>query len=291
MQSDRKIGTELLVEDTTGSAIFLAIYNFPGLFQATQGRLDAFLPLGQLLLIREPWTKQPATGDGHSMIRIDSPSDVLFLSGTESVARNASWRATLPRVPYAQDSALTLKAQGTTYYKAKLFLPAARLWTLAIQKDASLPEPYLNRSQAYISLGWYEAALRDAHYFLDTFPESALVLKAVYRAASAEYGLGDYHSALRRFETIKEIAGEWEDACRKRIREAEEGEYDWAQMFRMGQQKFPRLDVASYTGPISVQPIPGRGGGRGVLSVRDVRTGEILVSVSHGIHPLLLPTS
>jgi len=274
---DRKIGTELLVEDTAGGAIFLALYNFPGLFQATQDTLDAFLPLGQLLVIREPWMKQPAAGAGHSMLRVDSPSDVIFLSGTESLVRNASWNATLPRVPYTQDSALTLKARGTTYFKAKLFLPAARLWTLAIQKDALLPEPYLNRAQAYIALGWYEAALRDAQYFLDTFPSSALVSKAVYRVASAEYGLGYYRSALKRFETIKDIVGEWEDKCRKRIREAEEAKYDWAQMFLMGQRKFPRLDVASFTGPISVQPIPGRGGGRGVLSTRDVTAGEILI--------------
>lgn len=224
--------------------------------------------------------KQPAAGDTNSMIRVDSPTDVSFLTGAERIARNAVWNFPIPRVPYMGDSPTRLKAIGTDYFKAKMFIPAARTWTLAIQKAATSPELYLNRAQAYISLEWYSAALRDAvtvlELELDTL--SNFAPKAAFRAARAEYGLGRYDDALSRFRTVgNSAARDWEDKCRRRTAEVERGEYNWVEVFSSGQRAVPTLDVASHIGPISVQAIPGRGGGRGVVGTRDLKTGDLLV--------------
>ncbi|KAF8308413.1 hypothetical protein DL93DRAFT_1882857 [Clavulina sp. PMI_390] len=275
---DRKVSTELMVEDPDGTVVFLALYNFPGLFQAVQNTLNAFLPMGQLLAIREPWMKQPAAGDGNSMIRVDCPSDVMFLSGSEPLLAGVSWRDLLPVIPYRYDSALKLKAQGTALYKSNLLIPAARLWSLAMTKDASIPELLLNRSQAYNTLGWYEAALRDAEGFIANFASSPLVFKAVYRAAVAEYGLGLYANARARFETLTENTGKsWIEKCNRRLAEAVSAEYDWVDLVQSSKKDIPTVDVANYTGPIKVCPIKGKGGGRGVVATREVRTGEVLV--------------
>ena len=48
-------------------------------------------------------------------------------------------------------------------------------------------------------------------------------------------------------------------------------------MFHEGQALVPRLDVASYTGPIQVESLAGRGGGRGVIASRDIQAGDLLV--------------
>lgn len=275
---ERRVGTELAVEDTDGNAVFLALYHFPGLFQATQDVLDAILPIGQLLVIREPWMKSPAVGFGHSMIRVDSPSDVILLSGDEPLARSAVWSTPVPRPPHAEATASALKAIGTAYFKKRLFIPAARTWSLGIQREPKSAELRLNRAQAYIFLEWYHAALNDALYVLDLESSSALATKALYRAARAEYGLSRYHEALYRFQTIgQDDAREWETKCRLRIRETEDGDYRWIDMFREGQALVPQLDVAPYTGPIQVELVAGRGGGRGVIASRDVQTGELLV--------------
>lgn len=278
MFSERKVGTELAVEDTDGNAVFLALYHFPGLFQATQEALDVFLPLGQILAIREPWMKLPAAGYGHSMIRVDSPSDVIFLCGDEPLARSAVWATPVPRLPHIEATVSELKSLGTEYFKKKLLIPAARIWSLGIRRNPKSAELRLNRAQAYISLGWYHAALSDALHVLESFSTSTLATKAAYRAARAEYGLSRYHEALGRFQVIEEdIARDWETKCRCRIGETENGEYRWVDTFHEGQALVPRLDVASYTGPIQVESLAGRGGGRGVIASRDIQAGDLLV--------------
>lgn len=227
---------EVIVEGTSGSAVCLAIYNFPGLFQASENLLSAYFPLGQLLLIREPWMKQPGVAHGSSIIRVDSPTDVVFLSGNEPVARDAVWDTPIPRTPHLTESATRLKAIGNDYFKAKFFIPAARVWSLAIEKDKTLPELYLNRAQAYIALEWYGAALRDATTVLESHPGSNLTPKAMFRAARAEYGLGRYSDALLRFQLVEDNAArDWEFRCCRRVLEVEGGEYDWAEIFRSSQ--------------------------------------------------------
>jgi tetratricopeptide (TPR) repeat protein len=222
--------------------------------------------------------KLPAVGFGHSMIRVDSPSDVIFLSGDEAVARSVVWPNPVPRPPHAEATTSELKALGTAYFKKGLLIPAARIWSLGIRRDPKYTELRLNRAQAYISLEWYNAALDDALHALESSSTSNLATKAAYRAARAEYGLSCYPAALGRFQVIEDdSAREWETRCRRRIQETQDGEYRWTDMFQEGQALVPRLDVASYTGPIKVELVEGRGGGHGVVASQGYTNPELLV--------------
>ncbi|KAF8308418.1 hypothetical protein DL93DRAFT_2063996 [Clavulina sp. PMI_390] len=276
LKADRKIGVDFVVEDPMGTAIVVAVYNYPSLLQALRPALDAIFPVGQVLMIREPWVKSPTSGP--SMIRVDNPSDVIAVHGGHPIARQASWHSTLPRNPFDQESALRLKALGAEHYKAGRWIAAARLWTLAIQKSSLSPELLLNRAQAYISLRWFVAALKDSEVVLAEFPTSALRKKAIYRAASAEYGLGRYEVALERFKLLDATdAANWTAKCQQRLQEASTGQYDWLSMYQTGQAKIPFVDVAEFVGPVEITAITGRGGGRGVVATRNIKCGELLV--------------
>ena len=94
---------------------------------------------------------------------------------------------------------------GNQYFKDGLFVPAALAWSRGLELTPSMHSLRLNRSQAYIKLRWFSAALVDAVHVPST-PESSTetTKKASYRAASAEYGLGRYRDALVRLETLDE---------------------------------------------------------------------------------------
>jgi hypothetical protein len=60
-------------------------------------------------------------------------------------------------------------------------------------------------------------------------------------------------------------------------------------MLRAGQHAVPHLDVAEFVDPaVGVAPMSTRGGGRGIRSMRDIKTGELLVSCQVMIY---LPTN
>lgn len=92
----RKTGAEVI----GGDAVHLTLNNFPGLFQASDNLVNTYFPLGQPLLIREPWMKKTAGTLASSIIRVDSPTDVVLLSRNESVARDVVWCTPIPRPPY-----------------------------------------------------------------------------------------------------------------------------------------------------------------------------------------------
>ena len=131
----------------------------------------------------------------------------------------------VPRLPRIEATVSELKSLGPAYYKKKLLIPAAKIWSgySAGPKSAELRP---NRAQACISLKWYHAALNDALHVLEPFSTSTLATKAAYRAARAEYGLSRYYEALGRFQVIGEdIARDWETKYRCRIGETDNGEY------------------------------------------------------------------
>lgn len=140
---------------------------------------------------------------------------------------------------------------------------------------------------SYLRLGNFAAALSEIQAVLsipDLDKESKR--KALYRAGQASYGQGDYISAQEWYEKCISEDSTFTDArtgianCKRRIKEQDSGEYDWVALYKASQFRCPRLDVASYRGPIEVVPMDGRGGGRGVVSARDIKAGELLVSLS-----------
>jgi hypothetical protein len=212
-------------------------------------------------------------------IRVDTFTDIVFLDDHTSILEGTKWcQRFIPKLDsHIADMHLE---NGRTLYKKSLFLAAARVWSLGIRHHSLSTALRLNRSQAYLRLGWYRAALVDALYVLNGLapPSAEISQKANYRAACAEYGLGQYSEALRRFQSIvHEDAANWISRCSSRIEEVSKGRYDWVKMFKDGQAEVPCLDVADFVGPVRVQSIAGRGGGRGMIATRNIKTGELLV--------------
>jgi tetratricopeptide (TPR) repeat protein len=289
----RRVAVELSIEDPNGDAILLTLYNFPGLFLTNSKVLEAHFPIGTVMAIREPWMKiASASSHQNVMIRVDSPSDVVILEPSNPNLQGIKWGTTPMIYRHTFTTVERWKEQGNKHFKDALFVPAALAWSRGLELDPSLHALYLNRSQAYIKLEWFSAALADAAHVLSA-PElhMSAAKKAAYRAASAEYGLGRYRDALARLETLDEDIHikSLKSRCRQRTQEATTGEYAWIDMLRAGQHAVPHLDVAEFVDPaVGVAPMSTRGGGRGIRSMRDIKTGELLVSCQVMIY---LPTN
>ncbi|KIM83617.1 hypothetical protein PILCRDRAFT_431027 [Piloderma croceum F 1598] len=278
----RRVAVELSIEDTNGDVVLLTLYNLPGLFLANHEVLEAHFPIGTVLAIREPWMKFPSAGSQqNSIIRVDSPSDILILEPSNPIIQDIRWKTTPTIYRHKFTTAEEWKGQGNKYFEGGLFVPAALAWSRGLELNPSLHALRLNRSQAYIKLEWFSAALADAVHVLEAGTSVVSnTTKASYRAASAEYGLERYGDALARLDTLDEddAISVLKARCRGRIHETRTGDYEWITMFHAGQLTVPHLDVAQFVNPaVNVAVIPTRGGGRGIRSMRDIKTGDLLV--------------
>lgn len=274
---------KLYCEDMEGNCVLVTVYNFPGLFQANLEMLNAYFPIGTVMAIREPWMKMSgAVSHPEAFIRIDAPSDIIFLEPSHALLQGQQWKNSPNIYHYPFTTADQWRISGIEHFKKGFLVPAVLAWSRGLKLDPSMQTLHLNRSQAYIRLGWFSSALADALHALssDDLIDS-LRRKAQYRAACAEYGLGRYADSLARLEVLENDneTDPLKERCRKRICEVSTTQYAWVDMFKAGQSPIPRLDVAEFvdTG-ISISAIPGRGGGRGIRATRDFKTGELLVS-------------
>lgn len=108
--------------------------------------------------------------------------------------------------------------------------------------------------------------------------------KALFRASRASYGLGSfakcrsYLSQLERLYPRNEAVTKDIERCDLRLCE-EAGEYDFASMIDEATTKehSPRLDRATYLGPIEVRKCVIESHGRGLFTTRAVKAGELLL--------------
>ncbi|KIY67780.1 hypothetical protein CYLTODRAFT_422228 [Cylindrobasidium torrendii FP15055 ss-10] len=271
----RRLSLQLIVEDTKGDIIIAALYNLPETFQANLGTLEAHFPPGTVLAIREPWIELSGSP---GVIHVDSPSDVIFLSPNADALASVRWSKPSPPVK----TAANWKLAGDDLFKRQFYLPAARAWSHAYNLDPFMATVPLNRSQAYLKLGWFSAALGDAELALHSQISPSQMAKALFRAASAEYGLGLYKQAIARCKASKDIAFADErktllHSCASRIREAN-GTFNIVKMQKDAAGMAVTLDVANYVSPaICVGPFPECGGGREIKATRPIQTGELLM--------------
>ncbi|CAD6594550.1 MAG: hypothetical protein ASARMPREDX12_009538 [Alectoria sarmentosa] len=139
----------------------------------------------------------------------------------------------------------------------------------------------LNRCQARLSSEHYDAALEDAMAVLEMDTSSE---KALFRAARASYGLGCFARCRSYLAEIEELYPENRAAmkdierCELRSRE-QAGEFDFASMLdeTLTKQPSPRLDRATYIGPIEVRKCVIESHGRGLFTTKAVKAGELLL--------------
>ncbi|KDQ61214.1 hypothetical protein JAAARDRAFT_77211 [Jaapia argillacea MUCL 33604] len=271
----RTVGVQTVIEDPNGDIRVLALYSYPRTENVTVEYLDGLLPIGTILAIREPYFR-PATQGPNPIIRVDSPTDLVFLDSSSEYLRGVTWRTcAYPQgAPSPPRSVEGWKVLGTRHFKSGYYFSSAMAYSRGLILDENAFLLRLNRAEAYLRLGYYSAAVADAEHVLGLL-DIPLVSrhKALARSGKGLYALGDFLSAERKFKewlcssTPNPEASEWISRCQARYRETETGKYDFADLYKQ----------RAKCGPIEVKPTDGRGGGRGVVATRDIKLGELLV--------------
>ncbi|KIO27491.1 hypothetical protein M407DRAFT_73166 [Tulasnella calospora MUT 4182] len=282
----RVFSIHIPIEDVYGDVCLLELYNYPGTIGASSELVEALFPVGSILAIREPTLKSAARG-GDPILRVDCPSNVIWLEPDDKKLVGVKWKTgdhvpNSPRMPSTEEG---WKKQGNGHYQNGRHIPAAVSYSRGLKRFPASSVLRLNRAMAYLQLQYYGAALWDCEAVLEhkELPNS-LKSKALYRAAQALYGTGNWDEAELRFTAMAaEYPAEatgcqiWIQKCRDRRSEATEGKYNWVTAYKAAQAKPCKMDLADFTGPVKVVSLPSRGGGRGVVAKRDIKFGELLV--------------
>ena len=274
-----------MVEDPEGDVQLLCLYNIPSMLNAGLAEVDAIFPVGTILAIREPYLKNSLQSN-NSHVRVDSPSDVVFLYPGDRIIEHIPWKfgRHIPGAPVFPLTVSGWKEFGNEHFKASRWLAAAIAYTRGLTIDPAAALLWANRAAAYLKLQYYGAALCDAVKVLEFLDiPSGVRRKALFRAGQAQYSLGKFEAATVYFEGCCDFNINGSDAeawiCRAKARLSEErfGQYDWLRLFLDSQGPVAAMDVADFVGPIEVISLPSRGGGRGVVATRDIKVGELLV--------------
>lgn len=143
------------------------------------------------------------------------------------------------------------------------------------------PVLLLNRCQARLLSQHFDAALEDAIAVLEMDQTNE---KALFRAARASYGLGNFtqcHSYLAKLQELypgNKAANKDIERCELRCRELT-GDFDFASMLKeaITKQPSPHLDRATYIGPIEVRQCAIESHGRGLFTTKAIKAGELLL--------------
>ncbi|KAG8968853.1 hypothetical protein FRC05_001339, partial [Tulasnella sp. 425] len=183
----RVFSVQILVEDVNGDVCRVTLYNYPGTIGAKSQLLDALFPVGSILAIREP-TLKFATNGGNQLLRVDCPSDVIWLEPDDERLVGVKWKTgghvpDSPRLPNTEEE---WKKQGNGHYQNGLYIPAAVSYSRGLQRFPASSVLRLNRAMAYLQLEYYGAALSDCETAQENedLPAS-LMSKALFRAAWA----------------------------------------------------------------------------------------------------------
>ncbi|KAK4700681.1 hypothetical protein P7C70_g5558, partial [Phenoliferia sp. Uapishka_3] len=280
-------GLTFMAEDEKGRVDMISIYNINLKSIRCGPELDQLFPVGTVLAIREPTYKMAATGPG-TLVRIDSPTDALWIGENHPLFKSAQWK-----FPGPAQAVVDFRAVGNVQFGKGQFRLAAKTYSRGIEARLKLSDQillHLNRSAANLGFGAFKAAYSDAEIVL-TMLESGVEgsktskIKALQRRAVAEEKMGHHQRALKHFEELFAYAPDCSDAQKgmKRIsaklEQAQSGNYDWVHFFKssFAGDDSCRHDVADFVGPCRIAKVAERGGGRGVLATEDIKPGEVLL--------------
>jgi hypothetical protein len=228
--------------------------------------------------------------DESALVRVDSPTDVLFLEPNDPLFRHIEWAFPSPAVPLPPS--FDYKAQGNALFKQKKHLLAVKAYFDGLAASPSDEQKLLlllNRSQAHLLLGNFGAAYHDSTAVLslldsDVSSPPLTEAKAYLRQARALEGLRKLDLALIAFEKVAKLdpsGSGGKDGKRRietKIRQSKKGDYDRS-AFEKGKvaKEGHSFDIGDFTGPIQVVELAERGGGRGVVATRTIEAGELLL--------------
>lgn len=197
--------------------------------------------------ISEP-TPLPATAvkQQQTNSELPRPSSVSALTkdasanGTHSKAtnqsqnKNSSSPSLEENVKKATELAEKFKNEGNVYYEKKDYPEAITLYSKAIELVSDNAAYYGNRSAAYLALGKHKDAINDAK-IATSIDEN--YVKGYLREGKGHLGLGDFESAVRVFQKVRELQPE-STAVDTEITNANSVKY----YFEMAQQSYEAKD-------------------------------------------------
>ncbi|PVF94962.1 hypothetical protein CPB86DRAFT_876032 [Serendipita vermifera] len=247
------------IEDTNGWAQQLSIYNFPGTRNATTSELDTIFPLFTIMAIREPIIENMVLAN-QSQIRVNSPSDIVFLKGNQDpLLKDVTWASGQQTWGAMERSAQQWNEIAEKHTNDKQHVAAIAAYTYAIQRNPSLVSLRIDRAFNHLLLGNYTSVILDLRLVLkDRNVTTMDKLRSMSFMALADSSSGEYQRAKLALQTQTK------------------GIYDWDEVFReVATKEDPNF--ADFIGPVTVEEMPHRGGGRGVVATRDIVPGELLV--------------
>ncbi|THY29126.1 SET domain-containing protein [Aureobasidium pullulans] len=257
------------VEDETTDVERLSV-----LFKGTV-KDGTLLAKGNILLIKEPFFEE-AGGNHH--IRVDNPSSLVLL---------ANDHVAVPQLWQSRDkcSALQWKLEGNAALKKEKVLEAIRCYerglSVVFTDDTALKNDlHRNLSAAALQATQYDLAKTQALLSISDNDDSNFHDdKALYRAGTASYKLGDFSTARSILERLLKISPlhkpgiQMLEHTKNRLTEEKTGKYDFEAMTIAAQTDFG--EYGSFLRRTEIRP--SKVAGHGLFATEDIRCGEIVL--------------
>uniref|UniRef100_A0A914YRG0 SET domain-containing protein n=1 Tax=Panagrolaimus superbus TaxID=310955 RepID=A0A914YRG0_9BILA len=263
------VGVNVLIQDINGDVEEVAIYNF----RYKLDKLDWIHP-GTVFIIKEPWLRYGSQSKTPSL-RIDSPSDVIFIDSTDYEFLN-KLDAKKWYVSMSKDAELW-REKANKCFKKQEYGDALIIYDRAIRYNPENAVLYLNKSLTCLKVDAFYMAYQCAKEALEKGGDKE---KALFRMGQASYGMREWQKAAKHFtELLQEFpnnkaASEQLKLTTFRLAEERNGKFNFKKMFLDSKKEKAQLDVADYIGSIKIAEIPGKG--RGIIALKDVKAGTLL---------------
>ncbi|CEH15546.1 Predicted histone tail methylase containing SET domain [Ceraceosorus bombacis] len=287
-------GVQLLGEDPKGDLISIAISHV-SCTPLTAHEASCNFPTGTLLAVKEPFLSMDHTvravpskpGIG---VRVDSPTDIIFLSGEDEALRDVQW-ATPPS---------SKPAVALDHRISWLRDPPLAAW---LANGAPSPAPYFS-SQEILHLletllvfsrpgaAWRELCGARKAGLVDDRAKDAMEIEGRIRYLCEDFlgaadafgesrrGALSSQSALRKHSppAVDEASSEKsrsQAARQASLQKDPPSSSEISSLYFAASSGARKLDARTYIGPVEVRDIPGAG--RGLILTEDVEPGRIIL--------------
>ncbi|CCU97827.1 unnamed protein product [Malassezia sympodialis ATCC 42132] len=269
-----------------GAALSISLAHFTPDLRLHGEALDALLPMGTVLLIREPYVSThymgvggPITGGkGTVGVRVDTPSDVHVLDQAAHELRGVSWAQWMEP---PSDDQVVWRQEGPLVRALRAERPVPCISRAKIHANVRTL-----LAQARAGAAWREVCAADQYGMWEGATGPTAMEDALLRA-DVLFALRDYGHVLHVLDSVdpESVSSPLADSVRTRreaaalaLRLTAQGPSDntlYTMFQRTLEDPTPRFDYAEFLGPVAVADIPNAG--RGLVLTRDVDEGELLL--------------